>query len=301
MGVETGTIIKDSQSKNTTLPSSASTKTTTTTSTVKGISDTLSAADKARISSLQTAWSTATAAGNHDLANQYHSQAEAIRASYGYSGGTDGSQEILLGYSTPRLTAALYGGSGGYGTSGGYGASYDTYYQAGSIPTPTTAETYIKELYNAQSDAAINELRAAYESNVLALDSAASRLSGNYNDARNRIYGESEIERNAFNERAAAQGLGTGAGSQARLSSDNALLGNLGAISRAEADKRADIQLERTKLETAYKNSITSAQAKGELELAKALLEDLKRVEAAQVAAAKAQADENYRAYSSRF
>ena len=233
----------------------------------------LSAKDSETIKGLQDAWSQAHADGNDALKGQYHAQAEAIRAKYGYSGGGDGTKYI------PLPPPPSYGGA--------------------TMPTQSSADSYIRQINRAQSDATLAALKGAYEQNVLVLDDAASRLPELYDVSRNRVYGESEIQRNAFNEHAAAQGLGSGAGTQVRLSKDNALLGNLASLSREEAGKRADLLLQKTKLMTAYNDGIATAKASGDLTLAKALYEDMIRVDTAALAAAKAQADEDYRAYTS--
>jgi len=233
--------------------------------------------DYALIEAAQKGWAAADAAGNQALKNQYHADAEAIRAKYYYSGGADGSEVIPL---------AIPAGSA---------------YTPTSISSASSQASYIRELYSAQTDAALNALRSAYEQNVLAVDDAMTRVGVDYESARNRAHGDSEVVKNAFNERAAASGLASGAGSQARLSYDNALMGNLGAISIAEADKRADLLLEKAKLASAYRNSIEAARTKGDTALAKALYDDAVRVENSLLAAAKAQAEENYKAYISKY
>lgn len=252
----------------------------------------LGKSDKAKVTELQAVWAKADAAGDAATKAWAHEQAEIIRSGNGYSGGADGSEFIPTASPSSSGGSSVKSGSGG-GSSGGYSAY--------AMPNQSTAEKYIKELYAAQADAALNALKSAYEQNVQTLDSASSRLPDVYNAARNRIHGESEIERGAFNERAAAQGLGSGAGSQARLSFDNALLGNLGEVSREEAGKKSDLLLEKSRLETAYKNSIAEAKSKNDLALAKDLYGDAVRVDSSLLASAKAQADENYKAYTSKY
>jgi hypothetical protein len=255
----------------------------------------LGKSDKAKITELKAVWERADAAGDTATKDWAHEQAELIRSASGYSGGVDGSEFI------PTATPSASGSSSVKSSSGSSGGGSSGGYIAYSMPAQATAEKYIKELYAAQADATLNALKSAYEQNVQTLDDASSRLPDVYNAARNRIHGESEIERSAFNERAASQGLGSGAGSQVRLSFDNALLGNLGAVSREEAGKNADLMLEKSRLETAYKNSVAEAKAKNDYALAKELYEDAVRVNSSLLAAAKAQADENYKAYTSKY
>ena len=64
----------------------------------------MSDVDKQRAAALGAQYNAAVAAGNMALANQYHSQVEDIRAKYGYSGGTDGSEYIPLLKADPNTS-----------------------------------------------------------------------------------------------------------------------------------------------------------------------------------------------------
>ena len=64
----------------------------------------MGAVDKQRVAALSAQYNAAIAAGNRALANQYHSQAEDIRAKYGYSGGTDGSEYMALLKADPNTS-----------------------------------------------------------------------------------------------------------------------------------------------------------------------------------------------------
>ena len=64
----------------------------------------MSAVDKQRAAALGAQYNAAKAAGNMALANQYHSQVEDIRAKYGYSGGTDGSEYMALLKADPNTS-----------------------------------------------------------------------------------------------------------------------------------------------------------------------------------------------------
>lgn len=259
----------------------------------------LPADQKALVESYQSAWDAAKASGNQAGMDAAHAAAEAIRATQpiAYSGGADGSEFIRLSSGSSEVISDSDALS--VTSSSGGGAYLGGAYSAYQMPSANSAETYIRDLYKAQENANIAALRAAYDQNVLTLDAAASKLPAQYNDARNRLYGEAEIERAAFNERAAAQGLNSGTGTQIRLSMDNALLGNLGAISRDESNRKSDFTLERAKLDTAFKNGVADAVSKGNLAMARDLIDDFMRVDASLLSTAKAQADEDYRAYSS--
>lgn len=56
----------------------------------------ITGSDKDKLLSYQQGYTNAMAVGNEDLAKWYHDQAQALRATYGYSGGDDGSEYNLL-------------------------------------------------------------------------------------------------------------------------------------------------------------------------------------------------------------
>ena len=88
----------------------------------------MGAVDKQRVAALSAQHNAAIAAGNRALANQYHSQAEDIRAKYGYSGGTDGSEYIALLKEDPNTT-------GNQSISSYNLSDYDLVNTAGIVPT----------------------------------------------------------------------------------------------------------------------------------------------------------------------
>lgn len=94
----------------------------------------LSAQDKKTVEGLQAQWAIEMQNGNVEAAKVLHQQAEEIRAGYGYSGGADGTQQILLGQ-TP-------------------GAQFPD------------SQKYIEDLYNGYTEAQKRALEAAYEENL---------------------------------------------------------------------------------------------------------------------------------------
>ena len=239
----------------------------------------LSAADRAKVAALKQQWKTASAAGDKAGMDAAHAGAESIRAQYGYSGGGDGSEYNPL--EPQKLVQPMY--------------------SATKLQSATSADSYINSIYSAQREAAIGALKSAYDQNVLTLDKAAERLPFEYQAARNKTAAAGELGRKSFNEYAAAHGLNSGAGGQAQLAMGNAVQKNLGGINQAEADARASLQLDRARLETAYKNDITQAVANGNLQQAQALYSEYVRVDNSLVDTARAQADESYRAYTARY
>lgn len=220
----------------------------------------VSEADKKKLDSLSAQWHSATAAGDTAGAEAAHAEAERIRAGYGYSGGTDGSEY----HNVPPETQAQ--------------AQQPTY----TAPTLTPAQSqaqYIEDMYAEQQKANEAALKAAYDQNVLTLDAAAQKIPGPYQAARNQAASQSEISRQGFNEYAAASGLGNGAAAQMHLSMNTALNSDLNALSREEANAMADLELQRVQLETQYKNDIAQAIADGNFAKAQALYNEAIRID----------------------
>ena len=194
-------------------------------------------------------------------------------------------------------TGAGAGAGGGYYRGGGSsrgGGGGGGSYTAPVLPTATSQEAYIRSMYDANEQAARENLRSAYETNMAALDREAGRLPETYDTAVDAANTQAAINRLNFNEQAAMSGLNTGAGSQARLSQNNALLGNVSSIRRAQADAQADLDFQRTQMEAQYQQAIRDAVAKNDLEKAQALYQEAKRVDESIVNTAINQANLNW-------
>lgn len=173
-------------------------------------------------------------------------------------------------------------------------------YEARTLPT-YQAQT---EAVNNQYDAAINSQRLAlenaYNQNRTELERAAEKIPEAYNNALNNQASAYERQRQAFNERAAGSGIGTGTGSQAALAMNVANQGNMASINKARADAITDAQNKITDLHTNYQNSVAEAIAKNDYERAVQMLAEYRTQAQSVVNVAQAQADEDYRAYQSQ-
>lgn len=179
-------------------------------------------------------------------------------------------------------------GGGGSGASGSGGRRT---YTAPILPSATSQEEYINGMYDAYRQQQEEALRSAYETNLANLDYQAGKLPGTYDAAAQQAATQAEINRANFNESAAASGINTGAGSQVRLSQQNALLGNITAIRKAQADAQKDLDFQRTQLQNQYQNAIAEALAQNNLQRAQALYDEAKRVDESMVATAVNQAN----------
>ena len=160
---------------------------------------------------------------------------------------------------------------------------------AGSTPASNfTAQTgtsydigdgsnYLKELYAKKKAAELAALKSAYEQNTATLDASRAQIAPVYDIARNSAANQNALSRGAFQEMAVANGLNTGTTGQAALAQDVVLQQNLSQIDREQAEKTAAIDLQRSQLDTEYRNAIAKAEATGDAELANALYEEYVR------------------------
>lgn len=199
-----------------------------------------------------------------------------------------------------RLGGGLGSGRGGGGGSSAGGASGGSY-TAPTLPTATDQSAYINAMYAANEAAARENLRSEYENNLAELDRAQGRLPDAYNAAVDQANAQAAINRANFNEAAAANGINTGAGSQVRLSQNNALQGNVASIRKAQADAQSDLDFQRTQLEAQYQQAIRDAIAKNDLEKAQALYQEARRVDESIVNTAINQANLNWSVWKSLY
>ena len=174
-------------------------------------------------------------------------------------------------------------------------------YEAAQLPTATSQEQYLNEMYDARLSRERKTLEDAYEANVAALDQSALSIPGRYQAAANQTAGQAAVQRAAFQEQAAAGGLNSGARGQASLAMNNALLGSLSGIRQAQTAAMDEIESQRNALRREYQQKIAEAVAANETDRAEALYAEAKRVDESIVATAIRQADENYKEWKSRY
>ena len=179
-------------------------------------------------------------------------------------------------------------GTTGYGTPA-YSQQRVTDINAGNTPASNfTAQTgtsfdigdgsdYLKELYAKKVAAELAALKSAYEQNTATLDASRAQIAPVYDIARNSAANQNALSRGRFQEMAVANGLNTGTTGQAALAQDVVLQQNLSQIDREQAEKTAAIDLQRSQLDTEYRNAIAKAEATGDAELANALYEEYVR------------------------
>lgn len=183
-----------------------------------------------------------------------------------------GTQAGTTGYGTPaysqqRVTDINAGGTPASNFTAQTGTSFDI----------GDGSDYLKELYAKKVAAELAALKSAYEQNTATLDASRAQIAPVYDIARNSAANQNALSRGAFQEMAVANGLNTGTTGQAALAQDVVLQQNLSQIDREQAEKTAAIDLQRSQLDTEYRNAIAKAEATGDAELANALYEEYVR------------------------
>lgn len=217
-------------------------------------------------------------------------------AYYRYLMGTDTSPSAQVNGKVQSFgdylaeNGGVQAGTTGYGTPAYSQQQRVTDISAGNVPVqnPGTAQTgvsfdigdgsdYLKELYAKKVAAELAALKSAYEQNTATLDASRAQIAPVYDIARNSAANQNALSRGAFQEMAVANGLNTGTTGQAALAQDVVLQQNLSEIDREQAEKTAAIDLQRSQLDTEYRNAIAKAEATEDAELANALYEEYVR------------------------
>ncbi|MBR6654350.1 MAG: hypothetical protein IKL27_06435 [Oscillospiraceae bacterium] len=188
-------------------------------------------------------------------------------------------------------------GDGSYrASSGGSNA-----YKAATLRAATSQADYINAMYDANEQRRKAALETAYDANVATLDRQSATIAPQYQQAANAAAAQSAVAQAAFNERAAAAGMNTGAGSQAALAQNNALVSSISAIRQAESEALADVEAKRADLAAQYQKAIADAIAANEADRALALYNEAIRVDESMVTTAANQATENFRAWQAKY
>ena len=174
-------------------------------------------------------------------------------------------------------------------------------YTAAVLPSATSQADYINALYDANEQKQRAALETAYDANVATLNQQAATIAPQYQQAANAAAAQSAVAQAAFNERAAAAGMNTGAGSQAALAQNNALQSNISSIRQAESEALAEVEAQRASLAQQYQKAIAEAVANNDAARAQALYAEAVRVDESLVTTAANQATENFNEWQSMY
>lgn len=129
-------------------------------------------------------------------------------------------------------------------------------------------------MYDQQTQANVNSLKATYDQNLASQQAAREQIGTTYQNSANNMQAQYERNRRNLNQQAAANGINTGAGSQQQLALQNVWNRDYGALQGQRARAYADADLAIANLQTNYQNAIQQAQAQGDYRKMAALLDD---------------------------
>ena len=174
-------------------------------------------------------------------------------------------------------------------------------YEARELASYRAQEDAVNRLYEARQRAQIQALRDAYDQNMLTYQAAREDIAPVFEAQRNATAAESERQRAAFNEYAAARGLNSGAGGQAELARGNVLAGNLNALNTEQARQETEIDRSIAALKAQYQNQIAQAKADNDYQRLAELLTEYRAQEQSLVNTSANQADEDYKAWAAQY
>ena len=174
-------------------------------------------------------------------------------------------------------------------------------YEARELASYRAQEDAVNRLYEARQRAQIQALRDAYDQNMLTYQAAREDIAPVFEAQKNATAAESERQRAAFNEYAAARGLNSGAGGQAELARGNVLAGNLNALNTEQARQETEIDRAIAALKAQYKNAIAQAKADNDYQRLAELLTEYRTQEQSIVNTSANQADEDYKAWAAQY
>lgn len=168
----------------------------------------LSAEDNALVDQYQKAWQAANAAGDQEMMNYWHEQAEKVRAKYGYSGGDDG-------YGYIPVTVIDEDGNKQQGI-----AADDTL-------------SMLQNLYNQELSRSDNYYRLAEEAAAARLGEQTELINSEYDELAKQHYVDRELARRDLPQQMAALGYTGGLAESSLLGLNYDYENNLNATERA--------------------------------------------------------------------
>lgn len=218
----------------------------------------LSKEDNAKIDSAKKKYAEAQAKGDKAGMESAHSEAEAVRAKYNYSGGADGSQNIGLNQE-PGWT-----GKGGKSNT--------------QIINDTSYSDDLNRLKRLQQKATANELKAQKEKTLQALAEREATVKPTYQNQRNLASANSQKGARSFSEYLANRGLtNSGASAQGEMNRLSALQNTLGTIDTNETNELNEIARAKANAESDYASNLATANSKLEAEYFNNLLQENQR------------------------
>lgn len=138
---------------------------------------------------------------------------------------------------------------------------------------------YLRKQKAAELESTLAGLKGAYNKSMAEYDATLDKLPQRYRAARNDAAAQAAIAQRNFNERAAADGLNSGASGQAALDASANYRGALAQLDQSQAAEAAEIDRAKAALTAQYETAIQQARAEGDATLAQMLYQEMVRLQ----------------------
>jgi hypothetical protein len=132
---------------------------------------------------------------------------------------------------------------------------------------------YIEQLKTAKRQSLLAALDKARATALAGLETEKANVAPTYYDARNRAAAASDVGAMNFAQYMAARGIKGAAGAMPEIYRQAGLQGQIGALDRAEANAIANIERQRSNIESGYASDVAAAEADVESQAMQALID----------------------------
>jgi hypothetical protein len=132
---------------------------------------------------------------------------------------------------------------------------------------------YIEQLKTAKRQSLLAALDKARTAALGSLETEKANVAPTYYDARNRAAAASDVGAMNFAQYMAARGIKGAAGAMPEIYRQAGLQGQIGALDRAEANALANIERQRSNIESGYASDVAAAEADVESQAMQALID----------------------------
>jgi hypothetical protein len=219
------------------------------------------------IDRLGRVYNEAIARGDQASANAAHEMANKIRSAMGGVAGRDydpvtgrslGGQENASSTSTTPASTSTFD---------------DVIYSGASEQPMYDPAAYINQLKEAERRSRIAALEKARTTALAGLETEKANIAPVYYDKRNQAAAASDVSAMNFAQYAAARGIKGAAGAMPEIYRQAGLQGQIGALDRAEANALANIERQRSGIESSYASDVAAAEADVESNAMQALID----------------------------
>lgn len=138
----------------------------------------------------------------------------------------------------------------------------------------TPGENKVNAIYDAQKEAQLGELKAAYDLTKSEYEAAQKKIAPQYQMAANDLAVQYERDRQNFNQQAAANGINTGTASQTALARQGQYQRDFGSLRTSEAEAQNEATRNLAALTAKYQTDVATKLSNNEYQRAAALYQE---------------------------